>query len=188
MNDNIKNKKLDKKKHNKNKEKDNFQTVNMIEKIKKVKKKKSKMKENYKNIEEFTTLHDMKSEGKNHSTEEKSKNKKETNKNVDKFFQMFDNLKDFTPFKKVKEFLYPNKKEGFKAQKPFKKDDYEGYDTIDDREVLGDDVNPREMMIRAIEKLYKKIILISTNMSNNFLTTFVINLCEFIALDHKSKR
>ena len=64
MNDNIKNKKLDKKKHNKNKEKDNFQTVNMIEKIKKVKKKKSKMKENYKNIEEFTTLHDMKSEGK----------------------------------------------------------------------------------------------------------------------------
>lgn len=170
MNDNIKNKKLDKKKHNKNKEKDNFQTVNMIEKIKKVKKKKSKMKENYKNIEEFTTLHDMKSEDKNHSTEEKSNDKKETNKNVDKFFQMFDNLKDFTPFKKVKEFLYPNKKEGFKAQKPFKKDDYEGYDTIDDREVLGDDANPREMMIRAIEKLYKKI-----NYLNRAIAEYIVD-------------
>jgi len=170
MNDNIKNKKLDKKKHNKNKEKDNFQTVNMIEKIKKVKKKKSNMKENYKNIEEFTTLHNMQSQDKDHSNEKKNNDKKETNKNVQKFFQMFENLKDFSPFKKVHEFLYPNTKEGFKAEKPFKKDDYEGYDTIDDREVLGDDVNPREMMIRTIEKLYKKI-----NYLNRAIAEYIVD-------------
>lgn len=171
MNDNIKTKKLDKKKNNKNKEKDNFQTVNMIEKIKKVKKKKSKMKENYKNIEEFTTLHNTKTQDNNHSNQNKEQdNKRETKKNVQKFFQMFDNLKEFTPFKKIKEYLFSNTKEGFKAQKPFKKDDYEGYDTIDDREVLGDDVNPREMMIRAIEKLYKKI-----NYLNRAIAEYIVD-------------
>lgn len=150
MNDNIKNEKIDKKKHNKIKEKDNFQTINMIEKIKKVKKKKSKIKENYKNIEEFTTLSNIQSNSDHNEKDKKTNENKERNENVHKFFQMFENLKDFSPFKKVHEFIFPIK-EGFK------RDDYEGYDTVDDKEVLGDDANPREIMIRAINNLYKKI-------------------------------
>jgi len=150
MNNNeSKNKIYKKKKKDKSNEID-FQTYHMKDKIKKVKKK-SKVKENYKNIEEFTTLNNI---------NEPNENENEKINNIDNNSEM----KEKTILEKILDIFPTSFKEGFD------RDDYEGYDTVDNKEVLGDDVNIREMMIRSINNGYKSI-----NKFNDLITRTIVD-------------
>lgn len=147
-----------------------FQTEYMIEKIKKIKKKnknnKNKKKENYKNIEEFTTLNNFTQdkEDKEEKENNETKDNKE-NKNIKKkILESFENIKDVFPINLIHK-LFASSKEGFT------KDDYEGYDTVDNKEVLGKNANLREMMIRFINYLYDSI-----NFYNKSIADAILNI------------
>jgi len=141
-----------------------FQTEYMIEKIKKIKKKnKKKQKENYKNIEEFSTLNNLYKE--NESKENENNEKKESKKDSKKeFLKSFENMKDVFPISLIYKLFFP-------AKEGFSKDDYEGYDTVDNKEVLGKNVNLREMMIRFINYLYNSI-----NYYNKAIADKIVNI------------
>tara|TARA_B110000967_G_scaffold169761_1_gene179381 strand:+ start:4478 stop:5989 length:1512 start_codon:yes stop_codon:yes gene_type:complete len=149
-----------KEKNIKKNESTNFQTEYMIEKIKKIKKKKkNKEKENYKNIEEFSTLNNFSEKDEKDETNEKNERK-----NIKKdLLKSFENMKDVFPINLIHKFFFPSK-EGFA------KDDYEGYDTVDNKEVLGKNANLREMMIRFINYLYN-----SVNSYNKLIADGIIN-------------
>lgn len=147
-----------------------FQTEYMIEKIKKIKKKnKNKKKENYKNIEEFTSLNnftDDKEEKENNEIKDNNemKDNKEKKNIKKKLLESFENVKNVFPINLIHK-LFVSSKEGFG------KDDYEGYDTVDNKEVLGKNVNLREMMIRFINYLYD-----SMNLYNKLIADAILNV------------
>jgi len=129
---------VNKKKFRKDKMNEDLDTALMNDKIKKIKKRKQK--NNFKNIEEFDTLHNREEDEPIHKKEEETVTPASIK---NKIFEVFDS--------------FLNTKEEMRG---FSRDDYEGYDNV--YEGARSDFDPRNWLIQAIEAVYNSFNGVNT--------------------------
>ena len=157
---------------NNNKINDSFQTKQMEERLKNIKKRKRKMKNNFKNIEEFDTLKNSDSDSDEEGTDkERGPPKKQYSKdNPDEIEKEDESPVTITTLlNKIFEILQTPFKDKMKEGVRFNRDDYEGYDNVKEGQRSQYDV--RAILIASIEKTYNRI-----NKINTIIAKFVLNL------------
>lgn len=139
---------VNKKKFRKDKMNEDLDTALMNDKIKKIKKRKQK--NNFKNIEEFDTLHNRTEDEPIHKKEEETVTPASIK---NKIFEVFDS--------------FLNTKEEMRG---FSRDDYEGYDNV--YEGARSDFDPRNWLIQAIEAVYNSLNGVNTWIAKTIVDNF----------------